>query len=165
VHAGDFFVGGSVGQSTVETNVFAIDTDVDFSGDDTGYKLFGGYALGRHLTFEVALFDLGTIHDRVFGFDVRSDVYGADAAVTAGANFLKIANAYVKAGYAWWDVEARLDSDGPPLRFDDTGSDLMWGVGLRLNFGPVFVRAEFEVFELERADEVSLVSIGVAYRF
>jgi len=162
--AGEFFVGGSIGQSSVETNVLDIDTSIDFSGEDTGYKLFGGYALGRHLTFEVAVFDLGTVSDSVFGFDVSSEVYGADAAMTAGVNLFKVANAYIKGGFAWWDVKAQFDSGGP-MRFRDTGTDVMWGVGVRFNVGPIFIRGEYEVFELENADEVSLASIGVAYRF
>ena len=163
--AGKFFVGASIGQSTVETSPIEIETDIDFKGDDTGYKLFGGYALTKFVTFELAAFDLGTISDSVFIYDVSTDVYGASAAVTANLPLFKIASLYGKLGLGWWRVDGRQTNGDMLPPFKDSGTDAMWGLGLRFNVGRIGIRGEFEVFELEDADEVALVSLGLEYRF
>jgi len=163
--AGEFFLGAGIGQSSVETSPVDIDTGIDFKGDDTGYKLFGGYAFTRFVTFELAAFDLGTISDSVFVYDVSTDVYGAYAAVTANLPLFKIANLYGKLGLAWWQVDGRQTNGDALPPYSDSGTDLMWGLGLRFNLGRFGIRGEFEVFELEQADEVALVSVGLEYRF
>jgi hypothetical protein len=163
--AGQFFVGGGVGQSTVEISPLDIDSDIDFKGDDTGYKLFGGYALSKFVTFELAAFDLGAVSDSVFVYDISTEVYGASAAVTANLPLFKIANLYRKLGHAWWQVEGRQTNGDTLPPYKDSGTDVMWGLGLRFNLGRFGIRGEFEVFELEQADEVALVSVGLDYRF
>jgi len=66
-----------------------------------------------------------------------------------------------KVGYLYWDAEALIDDVTGSL----DGSDIGYGAGLRFNLGSVEIRGEYELFDVEDAEDVSMWSVGLAYHF
>ena len=57
-----------------------------------------------------------------------------------------------------------------PAAFADSGpflggSDPAYGVGLRFTLGSIEIRGEYEVFDIEDADDVYMASAGLVWRF
>ena len=63
-----------------------------------------------------------------------------------------------------WDADLVLDDGFEVLRESDDGSDLGYGLGLSFGLGPLEVRGEYELYDIEDAD-VSMISVGFTYLF
>ena len=136
-----FYLGGSVGNAGIDV---AFDPQLpNFDETDNAYKLFAGY------NFQLTALSLG-IEGEPTGFTV----FGV-AALGLGPVDL-----FGKVGYLAWDYDAIEDGE----IFSDDGSDTGYGVGLRFNVGSIQIRGEYEVYEVDEAD-LSMVSVGIAYRF
>ena len=166
------YVGGSVGQASVGD----IDIDggegfgnIDFDGDETGYKLFVGYNFGVipliDLAIEGGYRDLGKPDETIEGVNLEVDATGFDLFGLVGVNLGPV-GIFAKAGAIMWDadVTASLAGIGSESAGDD-GTDLAYGIGARLKFGSLEVRAEYEMFDIDAADDVDFLSAGVAWTF
>ena len=68
-----------------------------------------------------------------------------------------------KVGYASWDLKASASGLGSA---SIDGTDLAYGLGMRLNFSSVEVRLEYEQFDVDDApNEIDLLALGVVWRF
>lgn len=160
-----FYIGAGVGAATVEaefdtTEFPELPESID--EDDNATKIFAGYI------FDLPVVDLGIEAGYVnFGEpEVATDV-GDFTLEPTGINLWGIVSfdaglidIYGKLGYIMWDAEFELDG----LSESDDGTDLGYGVGLSFGLGPVDIRGEYEMYDLEDAD-VSMLSLGVVYRF
>lgn len=166
VQAGQPYAGGSLGRASLEGSPADLDLEFDFEGDDTGYKLFGGYRFFRYLAIEASVFDLGNIEDSVLGFTVQADLKGLDAYAVGVLPAGRVVQFFGKAGYARWEFEAAIFDDVERLTRNDSGTDFTYGIGatFRLN-RHLALRAEWEVFELESADNLSFASVGIEIGF
>jgi len=164
--AGQPYLGGSLGRASLEGSPTDLDLDFDFKGDDTGYKVFGGYRLLKFLAIEASVFDLGQIEDSVLGFTVQADLKGIDAHAVGVLPAGRVVQFFGKAGFAHWQFEATIFDDVNRLTRDDSGTDFTYGIGaaFRLN-KHLALRAEWEVFELETADNLSFASVGIEIGF
>ena len=165
-----FYVGGSIGQSTLK--VPSDITDVpDFSEDDTGYKLFAGY------NWNMALFNLGVEGGYIdFGspsgsLDVdtslKIDADGLNLVGLGGLNFGPF-DIYAKAGWVSWDASLSIGGVDPGFgvgSLSEDGTDLMYGLGARFALGKLHIRGEWEEFDIEDSDRVYMFSLGVAWQF
>jgi hypothetical protein len=130
--------------------------------DDTALKVFGGY------TFDLPLIDIGIEGAYVDFGEPEIDILGNQLSInTTGFSLWGIASLnaglidlYAKAGYLAWDVEAEI------LGVSDStdGSDLGYGIGAAFGLGPVEIRGEYEVYDLDEFD-VAMLSLGVLFRF
>lgn len=130
--------------------------------DDTAIKVFAGY------TFDLPVIDLGVEAGYVDFGEPEVDVLGDELRInTTGFNLWGIASldvalvdVYAKLGYLAWDVKAQIlgasDSEG--------GSDLGYGIGAAFGLGPVEVRGEYEVYDVDELD-IAMLSVGVLFRF
>ena len=50
-------------------------------------------------------------------------------------------------------------------RFSDDGTDLTYGVGAQFRVWSLSIRAEYEQFDVDAADTVDLISLGVTWTF
>jgi hypothetical protein len=66
-----------------------------------------------------------------------------------------------KLGLIAWDADA---SEGPDSVSDD-GTDPAAGLGAGLQFGSFGIRAEYEYFDIDSADDVSLISASALWVF
>ena len=155
------YIGGSLGASFAKWNAEDIDEeDFKLDGADFAYKLFGGYKLIPFLSLEGGYRDLGKITDGVGGVVYAAETTGWDVEAM-GVLPLGTAHVWVKAGYIFWGSDAVRGS----LTESDSGSDFMWGIGGDLSILTIAVRAEWEKFEIEGADHISMFSAGVTFGF
>ena len=171
------YIGGSIGQSDIDEEITSglINGNQSVDGKDTAWKIFGGYMFNRHFGLEVAYVDLGEVsYSGTFTDpDGTVPVTGGKVEV-AGVNLSAIGavpvteqfSVFGKLGFLFWDAEANDTTDGQPFSAQDDGADLSFGVGLGYNFTRnLGVRAEWEMFQNVSDADVSLVSVGLLWRF
>lgn len=154
-----FYVGVGVGQASVG-DIDGGEGSFSFDGDDTGYKAIVGYNFGIvplvDLGIEAEYVDFGEPDDN--GVTVDGDALAAFG--VAGVNLGPV-GVFGKVGMAAWDADA---SDGITSISDD-GTDLAYGIGARFHIASFQIRAEYEMFDIDAADDVSLLSASVLYTF
>ena len=162
------YVGASFGGSDLEFDVFDEVAGEPFriSDDQLAWKLFGGYRFDTgtsNLGIETGYVDLTDGYFITFGLLSREvdmeavPVFGV-AGVEAGPF-----NFFAKLGLVYWDAEV-LASESP-VPIDDTGVDLAYGAGIALRWGRVEFRTEYEVFDVDIAEDVHMSSLGIAIQF
>ena len=165
---GGIYIGGSVGQATLE---LPSDPDFDFNENDTAWKLLAGY------NWDIGTFDIGVEAGYVYlGEPGIGDSTASLEFELGGFNAFGIAgfalgpiDLYAKAGFIAWDSEATIGgSEVPPaFQFSDTetGTDVAYGIGAKWNLGKLGIRAEYESYDLPDTDTVYMLSLGLIYRF
>jgi hypothetical protein len=160
-----FYVGGSAGGATLEANIG--DTGIpglpaSLDEDDTAYKFFLGYTLDLPVVYfaaEAGYVDFGKPEINVLSEQITLDTTGFNMWGIAGIEAGPL-DLFAKLGYIAWEV----DVSGLDGRISDDGYDPGYGLGLSFGLGPVSVRGEYEVYDLDDAD-VSMLSVGVVYQF
>ena len=147
-----FYVGGGLGQSDSGLR----SGSVNYSDTDTGYKLIAGFRALSVLGFEVNYADLGT-----------ASTAGAHAKTKALDGFvmaflpIPVVDIYAKLGVVSWQT----DGSAPNFSFSHSGSDLAYGAGVQMHFGPIAARLEYEGFDIQQASTPTLLTLGVTYTF
>ena len=159
------FIGGSVGSAVVSADVPdpGFGNDINFDEDDFAYKIYGGYAFDLPLIdfgVELGYFDLGSPNADVLGQNVGIAVSGYHAFALAGVNLGPV-GLFLKGGMASWDAELFVDD----LRGKEDGSDPAYGIGLRFTLASIEIRGEYEIYDIDGADDVYMASAGVVWRF
>lgn len=147
---------------------------------DTGWKVFAGYRLGPFFAVEAAYVDLGKVTSVIRGNVadpaafvadvVRVHPYSVDGITLSAIGMRPIGpslTAFARLGVFRWDadIEAKVVPAGVPISTTgDSGTDGVFGVGLRFAPGRWGVQAEWERYKTGRND-VDLVSISVVYLF
>jgi len=139
-----FYIGGSLGDANVEVK------DIGFDENDSAGKVFGGYIVDMPVVdfgVEVAYVDFGAPSgpyelDAISGFGMVGIDYG-------------LFGFFAKAGVVSWDNDISSES----------GSDSAYGLGFRLTFSSVEVRAEYERFDIADIVTLDMLSLGVLWRF
>jgi outer membrane immunogenic protein len=161
-----FYVGGSVGSAGLE-----IDFDdpgdplntVTFDEDDFAWKAFAGYNFDLtllNLAIEGGYVDLGGSSADLGGTLFAVDADGLDLFGVLGVDLGPI-GIFAKAGVIAWDAEASIDGLGD----SDDGTDPAYGVGAKFGFGSFAIRVEYELFDIEDAEDVAMISAGLVWTF
>ena len=160
-----FYLGGSVGNTTLEANLQDPIGGGDFTFDenDFSWKLYGGFTFDLpvvNLGVEGGYRDLGgpsaTFASETYGIDVTAfDVFGV-----AGFDLGPI-NLFGKLGFISWDAD--LTAAG--LTGSDDGTDTAYGVGASFNLGSFALRAEYEMFDVSDVEDLYMLSAGFVYTF
>lgn len=153
-----FYGGVGLGdfRTEVELSDYAYFVD-DFDESDVGFKVFGGYRFFRWLAVEASYTDGGSPKARIFqDAELRLDAAFAVSALTGAAVFtLPVGERFelfLKPGFAYWQVDAKLvatDAFGRVTeRGDDTDYAFFLGGGVGFNLSEQFgLRLEYEAFE------------------
>jgi len=160
--AGNGLVGLSAGQTSLDNDV----AGTDYSANDTGWKLFGGYDFVRYFGVEGGYTDMGSMSTSYAGTDVTSDISGfgiyARGMVPIGSSF----ELFGKVGYLMWDADTTVEAGALSASASDSGNDLAFGAGAAWHFNERYgVRLEYEVFDIEETDTTSFASVGFAFSF
>ena len=170
-----FFLGGSIGGSSVEVRDFDDEFgDVRFSGDGTAYKLFAGFRFLNFLAVEAGYVNFGGPND-------VSDVVGSSGenpisvgigltgwdAFAVGLLPIGPVDLFAKVGVVSWDADIRarrmltdvVETDS------ESGTDAAYGIGVAVRLGKVTFRAEGEQFNIADTDDVYLFSVGITFTF
>ena len=158
------YIGGSVGQASIEVNAGTPTVPETFDENDFGFKAFGGYEFNLPsitLGVEVAYVDFGAPSGDVTGTQFEVDANGFAGFGTAGFDLGPL-GIYGKYGLISWD--ASFSVDGFDAGSDD-GTDPAYGVGVKFGVGPVEVRGEYEIYDIEDSQDVTMLSVGLVWRF
>ena len=143
----EFILGASLTDTTAEEG--------SFDADDNSYKIFFGFRFLKFFGVEGEYVDFGEFEDG--GANIEATAFSAYA---VGALQIWRFDLFAKAGLAAWDSEL---SGG--ISRDETGTDIAYGVGGAFRITDrVWVRAEWEVFEVDDAD-LDMASLGADFRF
>lgn len=161
-----FYLGASVGDTTLEANFDDPIGDGTFTFDesDFSWKAFGGVNFDLpviQLGIEAGYVDFGgpsmTFAAEKFGVDVTAwDAFGV-----AGFNLGPV-KLFGKLGVISWDAEATIA--GIEAGSDD-GTDTAYGVGAAFELGSFQIRAEYEAFDISDIEDLYMLSAGFAYTF
>ncbi len=144
-----FYLGGGIGSASV--------IEAGFDEDDSAYKVFGGYNFGViplvDLAIEASYVDFGAPDSSVG----KVDISGINAFGLAGLSFGPF-GIFAKVGMVDWDLESTI-----PAISNDSGTDPVYGLGLRLALGSFALRAEYEVYDLDV--DLEMISVSGVYTF
>ncbi len=158
------YIGGSVGQAYIEVDAGTPIVPQTFDEDDFGFKAFGGYEFNLPvitLGLELGYVDFGAPAGDVAGTQFEVEADGIAGFGTAGFDLGPL-GIYGKYGMISWDASTSIDG------FDagsDDGTDPAYGVGLKFGVGPLEVRGEYEIFDIEDSEDVTMLSVGLVWRF
>jgi hypothetical protein len=154
------YVGAAAGQGATE-----IDTgsgSPTFDANDLSFKVLGGYRVMKFFGVEGDYRDMGTQSDNVGGTDMDVATTAIDlfavGVIPVGTAF----EVFGKAGYSMWDADFDISGIGSG---SDDGNDLAYGIGAAYTFGKFALRMEYEQFDIDNTDNVSMASIGADFRF
>jgi hypothetical protein len=152
------YVGASAGQGS--TSFDSGTGSPTFDSSAASYKVLGGYRMLKFFGVEGDYRDLGSQSDDMGGQDMTVDTTSVDL-FAVGVLPIGLFEVFGKAGYSMWDsdLSSVLGSSS------DSGNDLAYGIGAGYAFGKVGVRVEYELFDIEDADNVSMFSVGAEFRF
>jgi outer membrane immunogenic protein len=146
-----FYIGGSLGDANVEVK------DIGFDENDSAGKVFGGYIVDMPVVdfgVEVAYVKFGNPSGASLLGPLEVDLNGISGFGMVGIDY-GLFGIFAKAGVVSWDDDISSES----------GSDSAYGLGFRLTFSSVEVRAEYERFDIADIDAVDMLSLGVLWRF
>ena len=163
------YAGVSVGQSRVDVSLQDVGgADFSIDDDDFAWKVYFGVELAGPLAIEGGYRDLGQITDGTEVLQVSAESDGLDLFAVALLPLGPVA-LFAKGGIIAWDSEVETSSAPglgiPNLRLSDSGTDPAWGVGIKFEVGKFAVRGEFERFEVDLPDDLSMLSVGISYEF
>ena len=158
------YIGGSIGQSYIDLDASTSAFPAVFDEEDFGWKATIGYEFGLPsitLGVEASYVDLGAPSGDVAGSRIEVDANGFAGFGTAGFDLGPL-GVFAKFGMIAWD--ASFSVDGFDAGSDD-GTDAAYGVGVEFGLASVEVRGEYEIFDVEDSDDVSMLSVGIIWRF
>lgn len=153
----EFYAGGSIGKAAVDAGIDGFGLDES----DSAEKLIAGFIFDLpvvDVSIETSYVDFGS--PRADGNGAQLDISGLDAFAVAGLDF-GIFGVFAKAGMIAWDADASLGG----FSASSDGTDSAYGVGMRFNVASLFIRAEYEKFDIAAANDVDMLSAGVIWRF
>jgi len=161
-----WYLGGSVGSAAVTVNIDDQIPDApDFDEDDFAWKIFGGYNFGITPVFDLGVeagyVNMGKPAGVIEDVSVELDPTGWNIFGVVGFDIGPV-GIFGKVGYLYWDVEGAVD--GISVGSTD-GSDIGYGLGLRMNLSAIEIRGEYEVYDVDDVDDLSMWSLGLAYHF
>lgn len=159
-------IGLGIGESELD-DFCDLATGISCDDTDTGTRFFAGYDLNENFRIEGFWVDLGEVDARnsATGGFVEAESDGIGIALMPMLPASDQVDVFGKIGLFRWDSDLRTNAFGPTESFDDDGTDLLFGGGVRLRLGDRFsLRGEWEQFELDDED-VTLLSVGGELRF
>jgi hypothetical protein len=169
-----FYVGGGVGQFNIDIDgVDGIDEAVErLDDDDTAWQAFVGWRFNQYISLQAAYVDLGRPQDD-FSTAGSSGNYQAElsgfAPAVIGTLPLGPVELSAKLGYYFYDLKIRANIDdlgGNVFQSDDSGEDLMYGVGVGLTFfDHLHAKLEYEKIDLKGVDDADALWLTGQWRF
>lgn len=176
VHAADngVYLGAGVTHSD-----FGLDNPAGlspFDDRDTGVKLFAGWRPLDSFGIEASYADHGevSVPSGIVCIALinapcpdQTRINATSASLFAvGYVTLPLVDLFAKAGVSHWQADGfSFGTLAPLFRFDDSGGDLAWGVGVQARFGSLAARAEYERFKVLADQDIGMVSLSLSWTF
>lgn len=152
-----FYAGGSLGQARQKFT--------GFEGDDTSFKLFGGWSFNEYLAVEGGYVDGGTQSDQIGVLDVDISSDGFFVQGIGKWPLGRFVAPYAKFGYVFYDSTTRVSVGGPTFSESESDADFIYGGGLEFKLGDNFrLRAEYEEVNLPDS-AFDIFSLAATWQF
>ncbi len=155
------YLGAGVGRVDVKESA---ETDGDFSEYAAGYKIFAGYNFGKipllDLAVEGSYIMTDEMSDQINDVNVSYEQSSFNAFGLAGMSFGPF-GFFGKLGAGAWDSETKVGDQ----KKSDSGTDPIYGVGIRLTLFSITGRLELEYFDQSNVDNLYMTSFSVMYTF
>lgn len=157
-----FFLGGSIGASTLDDDFDGLGVDTD----STSFRLTVGWQLNDFLSLEAGYHNFGIFEDRLdiggemTDISVKADGFtvGATGNIPLGGKF----SVFGRAGAFFWDGDAKIN-DISVATPEDT--NLFFGAGGDYKLSERFsILGDWTRYDLEETHS-DVISIGFKYRF
>lgn len=149
----EFLFGAGVGSNTV-------DIDEDFDESDMGWKAFAGFRFFKFFGIEAQYVEFGNPEADDIEVELNDIAAFGVGVLPIGGHF----EIFGKAGYGQWDVTVE-DTSLNDVLADESEWDFVYGAGLAFIFGEhIGFRLEYEVFEVEDTDNVTMASASIDVR-
>ncbi len=148
------YLGASGGSAAFDVK----EGSVQYKDNANAYKIFAGYNFGIipliKLAVEGSYADFGTAK----GNGAETSVTGWDLFGLVGVNMGPV-SLFGKVGAIQWDGKTNYPSSGKT-----SGTDPAYGVGLQFQISSFAIRAEYELFSLDKVD-IGFASVGASFTF
>jgi OOP family OmpA-OmpF porin len=167
--AGEFYVGGSLGQTSADVPDVSGVPGVSVDDSATGYKVFGGYNMARYFALEGAYVDGASVEMNMDPFTTSFETSGFAFRAMGVLPVREKFSLFADYGMYMWDGDATV-SDGTETASGSTdGTDPMYGLGFGWQVMPKGnLRVELERYTTSADDvdmDVDMYSVGFAYKF
>ena len=164
-----FYAGAGVGSFNLDIDdPDDVEETIDrYSSDDTAWKAFGGWRMNPYLGFELAYVNLGSPDDEILpGVSLTTETDGFAPYVVGTLPLGDWFELFAKAGYYWYDTEARFSTPVGDTSDSQSGDTFTWSAGAGVNIFERFnVRLEYEQFDFDEADDASALWLTGGFRF
>src|SRR5262245_3839454 len=156
------YFGGGVGSAGLDQS------NVDFSGNDNGWKAIVGWRIFKFLAVEGNYVDFGNVKDDVTGgTDLEVATTGYDLSALGIIPFGGHFEVFGRFGYVSWD--ATVKRSGTTFDSNEDGEDAVYGLGAAFRLGESLqIRVEYEKFGAEANGEtvdVDFTSASATFTF
>ncbi|WP_129641920.1 porin family protein [Peristeroidobacter agariperforans] len=166
------YLGGGVGQFNIEIDgLDGVDEALSSLDDnDTAWQAFVGWRLNPYISLQAAYIDFGGPEDEFDtstgdGGRFRAELAGFAPAII-GTLPLGPVELSAKLGYYFYDLEITGDIDDVDFDSDDSGEDVMYGVGVGMTFFErLHAKLEYEKIDLEDVDDANAFWLTGQWRF
>ncbi|MDR2878141.1 MAG: porin family protein [Chromatiales bacterium] len=174
------YLGFGIGATSYDLGVSDYDDgnvtrgSVDTSG--TGYKLYGGYRFTPNIGLEAYYANLGNTtfngvangttkkHWNFGDISSKSSVDGFGAAMVGTFPVNRDFNVHGKFGLYSWDFDSRETDSGGSFRDSDSGTGLMYGLGVSYQFNfQTALQLEWERYTDVPSFDVNFFSLGLSF--
>jgi len=153
------YVGASLGQS----DATVVNGPVSVDGDDSSWKIVGGYTFMKFVGVEASYRNFGGIDETILTSTISTEASSMDV-FGVGTFPLGLVDVFAKVGFSRIELDADItDTVLPPLSVSTTENEMAYGVGLAFGLSKVTLRLEYEAFET--TDTLSMVSAGAVFKF
>ncbi len=152
-----FYLGGGFGEARQKSGAF--------EGDDTSFRVFGGYSFNRYFSAEAGYIDGGTIASPVGAYRVAIESAGLYATGIGKLPVGPYLVPFVKVGYVYHESTQTVAFGQLRQSDSESDSDFIFGGGFEFKIGENFrLRAEYDKVNVPDAS-FDIISLNAAYRF
>jgi len=156
----EFYVGAGYLNNSAQ---FEESGNFSFDSSESGWKVFGGFNFLKFVGVEASYRDQGSFSESDALTTIKADIKSYDIAARGILPLGSLVELFAKAGYANLNSDGYIDQGLTSASFDESDWELMYGVGVGLNFGKFGVRAEYETYDVDT--DLNSVSLSGLFRF
>ena len=169
VLAGEFFVGGALGQASTDVPGATSGSGVTVDDSSTGYKVFGGYNVARYFSVEGAYVDGASVKMDAAPYSASLETSGFAFRAMGVLPLREKLSLFADLGMYMWDGDATINDGFSTASGSTDGTDPVYGIGMgwqAMKNGKVRVEIERYTTSSEGVDmDTDMISVGFAYNF